>query len=56
MNQRPRVYGTPGQVALLFASIAQLVEREPVETFEDQDVQHTGRKLAELIQRRCDAH
>jgi len=49
---RPHVYGEPGQVAMLFASIAALVEREPVETFTDRDVQHAGRRLAELIERR----
>jgi hypothetical protein len=51
---RPHVYGEPGQVALLFSSIAALVEREPDETFEDTDVKHAGHKLARLIERRCD--
>jgi hypothetical protein len=52
-DDRPRVYGPPSQLALLFGSIAKLVEREPARTFSDTDVQHAGRRLAELIERRC---
>jgi hypothetical protein len=54
-NSHPVVYGTPGQLALLFGSIAALVEREPDSTFDDADVQHAGHKLAELIARRCES-
>jgi hypothetical protein len=28
-------------------------QREPARTFSDTDVQHAGRRLAELIERRC---
>jgi hypothetical protein len=55
VNERPHVYGTPGQLALLFGSIAALVEPEPDSTFDDADVQHAGYKLAELITKRCDS-
>jgi|RhiMetdeSRZDD1v2_1073273.scaffolds.fasta_scaffold08363_6 hypothetical protein len=49
----PHVYGEPRHVAVLFASVAAVVEREPDATFEDQEVRRAGRLLAELIERRC---
>jgi hypothetical protein len=53
-DDRTRVYGPPSQLALLFSGIAKLVEREPAKTFSDTDVRQAGRRLAELIERRCD--
>jgi hypothetical protein len=49
---QPIVYSTRGQMATLLASIGQLVEREPDETFTDPDARAAARGLTALIERR----
>jgi hypothetical protein len=48
----PSQLGTPNQLATLFDSIAQLVEREPDDTFDDEAVRKSARGLTDLLERR----
>ena len=48
----PAVYGTPEQLAMLLASVADLAEREPDETFTDATVRTAARSLAATLHTR----
>jgi hypothetical protein len=48
-DEHVAVYGSAEQMAMLFASIADLTEREPDDTFQDDTVRTAARSLAATL-------
>jgi hypothetical protein len=54
VSPRPAVYGDARQLAMFLTGIADVIEREHNETFDDPEVRNAADRLAGLLSRSSD--